>query len=346
MKYKINKKTLFLIMAIFVIISIILVMSYNHLHSNRIDISYQNVEKSEVIDESEKTFIIDISEADSNITPENNESINNVNINDNGSNKNNSNNSNNNVNTDNNKLPYYIRVNCSTQVVTIYSKDAQGDYNNAYKSMVCSTGIHTPKSGTYSIPGRWRWGLLQGNVYGQYVTKITGNILFHSVPYQKQDPSTLEYWEYDKLGTDASLGCVRLRVQDAKWIYENCANGTKVEFYSGSNPDPLAKPSYKKITDYPDYLRNWDPTDPNPSNPWFTYKETGSAEKDKVESEGKNEVMNEVVAEPVNEVTNGTGNGATNESVNGAANETANGTTNETGSKMENEVMNQLGNEV
>ena len=53
-------------------------------------------------------------------------------------------------------------------------------------------------------------------------TQITGNILFHSVPYtEKYNNASLEYWEYDKLGTSASLGCIRLTVKNAKWIYDN-----------------------------------------------------------------------------------------------------------------------------
>ena len=169
---------------------------------------------------------------------------------------------------------YYIKVNYEAQVVTIYAKDEQGDYTKPVKAMICSTGAATPKSGVYSIPTRWRWGALQGNVYGQYVTKITGNILFHSVPYLKMyDPSSLEYWEYDKLGTNASLGCVRLTVEDAKWIYDNCLNGSKVEFYASPDSGPLEKPSAKKISNYPDNLKKWDPTDLDEENPWIKYFE-------------------------------------------------------------------------
>ncbi len=167
---------------------------------------------------------------------------------------------------------YYIKVNYEAQVVTIYSKDEQGNYTKPVKAMICSTGTATPTSGVYSIPKRWKWGALQGNVYGQYVTKITGNILFHSVPYLKMgDPSSLEYWEYDKLGTKASLGCVRLTVEDAKWIYDNCLNGSKVEFYASPDEGPLGKPSAKKISNYPDNLKKWDPTDLDEDNPWIQY---------------------------------------------------------------------------
>ena len=78
--------------------------------------------------------------------------------------------------------PYYIKVNYGAQVVTIYKKDSQGNYTNAIKAMVCSTGEYTPTSGVYKIKERWKWLGLEGDVYGQYATQIVGNILFHSVP--------------------------------------------------------------------------------------------------------------------------------------------------------------------
>lgn len=169
---------------------------------------------------------------------------------------------------------YYIKVNYGAQVVNVYKKDSSGNYTVPVKAMVCSTGTATPTSGIYSIPARWEWLRLQGYVWGHYSTQIKGNILFHSVPYlEKGNPASLEYWEYDKLGTYASAGCVRLKVIDAKWIYDNCGKGTKVEFYSDSNPGPLGKPSSKKISSYSEELRNWDPTDPNPNNPWKNHKE-------------------------------------------------------------------------
>ena len=136
--------------------------------------------------------------------------------------------------------------------------------------MVCSIGDATPVSGVYSISDKYTWRLLEGNVYGQYASRIVGSILFHSVPYVSQDKSSLEWWEYDKLGQKASLGCIRLAVADAKWIYNNCIPGTKVEFYSSSNPGPLGKPTAQKISS-DEEVRNWDPTDPDARNPWKTY---------------------------------------------------------------------------
>lgn len=220
-------------------------------------------------------------------------------------------------NNKNSSIPYYIKVNYGAQVVTIYKQDENGEYTIPYKAMVCSTGVATPTSGVYSIPARWEWLGLQGDVYGHYSTQIKGNILFHSVPYlERGDKSSLEYWEYDKLGTYASAGCIRLTVADAKWIFYNCARGTKVEFYSSSNPGPLGKPSARKISSYPDYLRNWDPTDPDSSNPWHTYKSEENQKENNDNENTKNDINK-------NETTN------TNVVNNTIKNEVSN-TTNET----------------
>lgn len=162
---------------------------------------------------------------------------------------------------------YYIVVNYSTNVVTIYGKDDNNAYTVPIKAMICSTGTATPRSGVYSLPGvKSKWGALFGNVYGQYTTKIVGNILFHSVPYTAKNNGTLEYWEYDKLGTSASMGCIRLTTADAIWIYNNCGKGTQVEF-TGNHSDPLGKPTAIKISGSTN-LRGFDPTDPAPNNPW------------------------------------------------------------------------------
>lgn len=207
------------------------------------------------------------------------------------------------------ETPYYIKVNNQANVVTIYKKDSKGEYTVPVKAMICSIGTATPESGVYTMSDKYTWGLLQGDVYGQYACRIVGHILFHSVPYEEKDKSTLEWWEYDKLGTKASLGCIRLTVEDAKWIYDNCTAGTKVEFYSSSNPGPLGKPTAQKISD-DEEVRNWDPTDPDKNNPWKDYKpkeETVEASTEPVEdkvSNNKEEKPNTSKNEIQNVITN------------------------------------------
>lgn len=166
------------------------------------------------------------------------------------------------------ELPYYIRVNRKQNCVTIYTQDERGEYTVPYKAMICSTGLYnaTPR-GTYHISTKYLWRDLYGGVYGQYATRIHGGILFHSVPYYKKSKSSLCTDKYNKLGQQASMGCVRLTVEDAKWIAENCPAGTTVEIYDDEDPGPLGKPEAVKIdTDSP--IKGWDPTDPDIENPW------------------------------------------------------------------------------
>lgn len=241
---------------------------------------------------------------------------------------------------------YRLEVNCEQNVVNVYERDENGEYKNCVKVMLCSVGSATPKSGTYSLKkyGGWEWKGLQGDVFGQYATQITGNILFHSVPYTKRgDNSSLEYWEYDKLGTPASLGCIRLTVKNAKWIYDNCASGTKVYFYKDSNPGPLGKPSERKISGDSE-VNGWDPTDPDSDNPWKNYDSTKKNDKENTESDKNNNIENKTEnTEKNTEVPGNTENTKTNTEIKGNTEESENSQvgSNTTNSEIENnEVAN------
>lgn len=245
---------------------------------------------------------------------------------------------------------YRLEVNCKQNVVNVYEKDENGEYKDCVKVMLCSVGSATPKSGTYSLKkyGGWEWKGLQGDVFGQYATQITGNILFHSVPYTKRgDNSSLEYWEYDKLGTPASLGCIRLTVKNAKWIYDNCASGTKVYFYKDSNPGPLGKPSERKISGDSE-VNGWDPTDPDSDNPWKNYDSTKKNDKENMESDKNNNIENkteniEQNTEQNTEISGNTENTETNTEIKSNTEESENSQvgSNTTNSEIENnEVAN------
>lgn len=166
-------------------------------------------------------------------------------------------------------FPYYIKINRMQNCITVYTPDENGEYTIPYKAMVCSTGLYnaTP-SGTYQISTKYRWRELYGGVYGQYATRIHGAILFHSVPYYTKSNDNLCTDKYNKLGQQASMGCVRLTTEDAKWIADNCPSGTSVEIYDDEDPGPLGKPEAVKI-DADDVKRGWDPTDPDENNPWL-----------------------------------------------------------------------------
>ena len=255
---------------------------------------------------------------------------------------------------------YYIKINYTANVVTIYSKDGDGNYTVPVKALVCSTGTATPKSGIYKMSNKYRWHMLNGGVYGQYCTRITGHILFHSVPYATNSPDSLKYVAYDKLGTKASAGCIRLTVQDAMWVYNNCASGTYVEFYSSSDPGPLGKPTARKISSNVD-CRNWDPTDPDPRNPWNGYVEPKNTEiveevkkpeeKEQIQEEIKtnetkqNDIQNQEIVKKDNNTnsnvnTNTSTSTNTNTNVNTNTNTSSNQTKGNKTSEEKNESIN------
>ena len=182
-------------------------------------------------------------------------------------------------------LPYEIRVNRVANFLTVYAKDANGKFTVPYKAITVSCGknLNDTPLGTYQTIEHYNWRKMNDGTYAQYAYRIVGPILFHSVPYYTQAKNDLEWVEYNKLGNPASMGCVRMTVIDAKWLMDNCPIGTRVVIYDDKNEvPPLGKPETIKIPDnlanalnvsaqVADELKKWDPTDPEPANPWHKY---------------------------------------------------------------------------
>ena len=163
---------------------------------------------------------------------------------------------------------YFIVVYKGSQSVVVYGKDDNRDYTSKVKVFTCSTGASSSptRTGNYHIRAKYRWRALVGGVYGQFSSSISSSYLFHSVPYYRQDPSTLEDEEYDKLGSPASKGCIRMCVRDCKWIYDNCAIGTQVSIVNDSGPSGPGVPARQRASDH----SGWDPSDRWASgNPYF-----------------------------------------------------------------------------
>lgn len=179
--------------------------------------------------------------------------------------------------------PYLIRVNRAANCVTVYGIDESGFYSIPVKAMVCSTGktVGDTPLGNGSITDKYTFHPMVDGTYGQYAVRfMSGGILFHSVPYYTQNKDDLETEQFNLLGSVASLGCVRLCVRDSLWIYENCPEGTDVIVYDdAADPGPLGKPEMIKIPVNSQYA-GWDPTDPDPANPWAQYSAMISGAKD------------------------------------------------------------------
>lgn len=125
---------------------------------------------------------------------------------------------------------YKLVVDVSDQRVYAYGYE-NGAYGPLARVMICSTGTKSNPTplGTFKGSGpshRWHY-FEKFECYAQYSWRIKGSILFHSVLYNEIDGSPTSS-SVRNLGRRASHGCIRLSVEDAKWIYNNCASGTTV----------------------------------------------------------------------------------------------------------------------
>lgn len=127
-------------------------------------------------------------------------------------------------------FPYKVYIRRNEQRLYVYQWDGAG-YNKELASAKCSTGqrgYETPK-GTYQAAGKVTSGewyyFADYNCYAKYAYRIVGGIMTHSVLYNssKKGPTNSSV---RNLGRAVSHGCVRLTEANAKWIFENCPEGT------------------------------------------------------------------------------------------------------------------------
>ena len=125
-------------------------------------------------------------------------------------------------------FPYKLVVDISDQKVYVY--EWTGDrYEGPIYSFTCATGKKdTPTPlGTYQAGGKAcdEWYYFKDfNCYAKWAYHIVGGIFFHSntMSKPKGKPSN------GGLGHRASHGCVRMKVEEVKWIFDNCPEGTTI----------------------------------------------------------------------------------------------------------------------
>lgn len=163
------------------------------------------------------------------------------------------------------KYPYEIVLDKSKQVVTIYTVGEEGYYDLMVKQFICSTGKEDKiVDGMYRIQEQYDWRKMQNDSYAQYASRISGPFLFHSCTYYEPKKNKLRESYYVRLGRKASSGCVRMLCGDAYWIYENCPIGTPIHVITSGEEDPELLEKLQP----PELEGNWDPTDPDPKNPY------------------------------------------------------------------------------
>ena len=151
--------------------------------------------------------------------------------------------------------------------------------------MICSSGKgkNATPVGKYTIYERYEYKLLGSEeedtlCYGFWACRFYKGHLFHSVPisydsgYDKAKAHHMTNMRsYQKLGTAASHGCVRLTVADAKYIYDLSQFETvSVWVVKDRGPTPPRTPQILWTEPYTDKQGyGWDPTDPDPNNPYL-----------------------------------------------------------------------------
>lgn len=121
---------------------------------------------------------------------------------------------------------YLILVDRAACKVSIFA-GSFGAWNNI-KYWDCAPGkASTPTvSGTFTVQGKGYY-FDSGSARCYWYTQFYGNYLFHSVLYSKYNGSLMD----GRVGIPLSHGCVRLQIDNAKWIYDNIPRGTKVVIY-------------------------------------------------------------------------------------------------------------------
>lgn len=162
---------------------------------------------------------------------------------------------------------YYILLDCKNQIVTVFEKDDNGEYTKVVRRFLCTTGrteldpndpedegTPTP-TGVFKIGGRERFGkfLAFGGTYARYWTQIVGGVYFHSILYGKRDINTLQRGAFRALGSKVSHGCVRLYVEDAKWLYYYACPGTTIKVTNSEPSNSATKKLLRTKLSFDEY---------------------------------------------------------------------------------------------
>ncbi len=125
-------------------------------------------------------------------------------------------------------VPYRIDVSIADQRVYVYERTEAGEYE-LVQTFICSTGMGNSTPRGYFLDGFpvnvWHH-FEKFDCWAKYSYVIEGDIMFHSVLFDKDDTETLRENSLYALGQKASHGCIRLKVKDARWIFQNCKRGT------------------------------------------------------------------------------------------------------------------------
>lgn len=117
-----------------------------------------------------------------------------------------------------------ITTDLTNKLTYVFEKDNNNRWRQLYM-WSCDVGKpSTPTiTGTFYINGRKPY--FGSDTYRvKYATRIRGSYYYHSILFNAEGTEIID----DTLGQAISHGCIRLAVENARWIYDNVLDGTAV----------------------------------------------------------------------------------------------------------------------
>lgn len=156
---------------------------------------------------------------------------------------------------------YRIEIDLTNQIGTVY-----GIYSDKSAKVMMSEFVSTARKGKTTPTGNFKIQgasggrkaklrtakMESGKSYAEYLCRFHGAKCMHTVPFRKrQTTGHVNKTEFNKLGSPASGGCVRMPWKLAHYIYTKCPVGTPVKVFRGvKGKYPAGKPTkYHATTD-------------------------------------------------------------------------------------------------
>ncbi len=166
--------------------------------------------------------------------------------------------------------PFEVYVFLDEQIAAVYDVSEPGT-RRLVRAFPVSTGEfagNTPL-GSSLIGQKHEVGLMFDGSWGLYTSQLNGPVLFHSIPSYGADGHVGVLPEYtNNLGTACSHGCVRLMANASLFIYLYVPTGSQAHVLQNAADFPEI-PEALEALKVPEDGPHWDPTNPNPENPYL-----------------------------------------------------------------------------
>lgn len=149
--------------------------------------------------------------------------------------------------TDGRESPYYLYLEKGSFTLTVLKADGTGEYSEVCARYRVSHGGNKTPAGLYILGWREIWHAFShgDNGYAQYAVIYNpvddpegwSGLFIHGPMYRSKDPNDLwpEYYDGAKaIGGENTQGCLRMTAEAARFILNNCPEGTLLEIVNGS----------------------------------------------------------------------------------------------------------------